>query len=63
MKLWDIVKVVEVANISISITEDGPGPKSVSERELSGLQYKGGYTVHKMHNNFRNNKNWRDIKL
>ena len=30
MKLWDIVKVVEVANISISITEDGPGPKSVS---------------------------------
>ena len=36
MKLGDIIKV-EVSNISISITEDGP--KSLSERELAGLHY------------------------
>ena len=54
MKLGDIIKV-EVSNISISITEDGP--KGVSERELAGLQYIEGYIVHKFHNNFRNHKN------
>ena len=60
MKLEDIIKV-EVSNISISITEDGP--KSVSERELAGLQYIGGYILHKLHSNFRKHKNWRDIEL
>ena len=64
MKLRDIIKV-EVSNISISITEDGP--KKVSERqrerELAGLQHIGGYILHKLHNNFRNHKNWRDIEL
>ena len=60
MKLGDIIKV-KVSNISISITEDGP--KSVSERELAGPQCIGGYTVHKLHNNFRNHKNWRDMGL
>ena len=44
MKLGDIIKV-EVSNISVSITEDGP--KSVSEREPAGLQYIWGYIVHK----------------
>ena len=39
MKLGDIIKV-EVSRISIRITKDGP--KSVSERELAGLQYIGG---------------------
>lgn len=48
MKLGDIIKA-EVSNISISITEYGP--KSVSERELAGLQYIGAYIVHKLHNN------------
>ena len=38
MKLGDILKV-EVSNISISMTEDGP--KSAQERELAGLQYIG----------------------
>ena len=60
MKLGVIIKV-EVSNISISITEDDP--KSVSGRELAGLQYTRGYIVHKLHNNFRNHKNWRDIEL
>ena len=59
-KLGDIAKV-EVSNVNISITEDGL--KSVSEREVAGLQYIGGYIVHKLHNNFRNHKNWRDIEL
>ena len=36
VKLADFIKV-EVSNVSISITEDDP--KSVSERELAGLQY------------------------
>ena len=40
MKLVNIIKV-EVSNISISITEDGP--KSLSEGELAGLQSIGGY--------------------
>ena len=48
MKLGDIIKA-EVSNISISITEYGP--KSVSERELAGLQYIGVYIVYKLHNN------------
>ena len=52
---------VEVLNVSISVTEDGP--KSVSERELAGLQCIGSYIVLKLHNNFRNHKNWRDIEL
>ena len=60
MKLGDIIKV-EVSSISIRITKDGP--KSVSERELAGLQYIGDYIVHKLHNNFRNHKNWKDIEL
>ena len=51
---------VEVLNVSISVTEDGP--KSVSERELAGLQCIGSYIVLKLHNNFRNHKNWRDIE-
>ena len=51
---WNIIKV-EVSNISIIITEDGP--KSVSERDLSGLQYIGSYMECKSHNNFRNHKN------
>ena len=62
MKLGDIIKV-EVSNIGISITEDSPKSVSESERELAGLQYIGGYIVHKLHNNFRNHKNWRDIEL
>ena len=60
MKLGDIIKV-EVSSISIRITKDGP--KSVSERELAGLQYIGVYIVHKLNNNFRNHKNWKDIEL
>ena len=60
IKLGDIIKV-KVSNISISITE--VGPKSVSQRELAGLQYIGGYIVYKLHNNFRNYKNWRNIEL
>ena len=60
IKLGDIIKV-KVSNISISITE--VGPKSVSQRELAGLQYTGGYIVYKLHNNFRNYKNWRNIEL
>lgn len=59
-KLGDIAKV-EVSNVNISITEGGF--KSVSEREIAGLQYIGGYIVHKLHNNFRSHKNWRDIEL
>ena len=60
MKLVNIIKV-EVSNISISITEDGP--KSLSEGELAGLQSIGGLHVHKLHNNFRNYESWRDIEL
>ena len=60
IKLGDIIKV-KVSNISISITE--VGPKSVSQRELAGLQYTGGCIVYKLHNNFRNYKNWRNIEL
>ena len=59
MKLGDILQL-DVSNIIISITEDGP--KSVSERELDGLQYIGGYIVHKLHNSFRSHKNWRGIE-
>ena len=60
IKLGDIIKV-EVLNISISITEDGL--KSVSKRELAGLQCIESYIVHKLHKNFRNHKNWRDVEL
>ena len=28
----------------------------VRDREVAGLQYIGGYILHKLHNNFRNNK-------
>ena len=52
---------VEVLNVSISVTEDGS--KSVSEREHACLQCIGSYIVLKLHNNFRNHKNWRDIEL
>ena len=60
IKLEGIMKV-EVSNISISITEDGP--KCASEKELVVLQYIGVYIVHKMHNNYINYKNWRDVEL
>ena len=73
-ELGDVVKV-EISNIRINITEDNP--KSVSEREretererererereLAGLQYIKGDIVHKLHNKFRNHKNWRYIEL
>ena len=49
IKLGDIIKV-EVSNISISITE-------------AGLQCIESYIVHKLHKNFRNHKNWRDVEL
>ena len=52
---------VEVLNVSISVTEDGS--KSVSEKEHACLQCIGSYIVLKLHNNFRNHKNWRDIEL
>ena len=58
MKLGDIMRV-EVLNIAICITKDGP--KSVSERELAGLPHIEDCIVHKLHKNFRNHKNWRDI--
>lgn len=35
----------------------------MTDRELAGLQYIGGYIVHKLHNNFRNHKYWRDLEL
>ena len=69
-ELGDVIKV-EISNIRINITEDNP--KSVSERErerereregeLAGLQYIKGDIVHKLHNKFRNHKNWRYIEL
>ena len=31
--------------------------------QLAGLQHIGGYILRKLHNNFRNHKNWRDIEL
>lgn len=52
---------VEVSNASIKITENGP--KGLLERDLTDLQNIGGYTVDKFHNNFRNQKYWRDIEL
>ena len=55
MKLGDIIQL-DVSNIIISITEDGP--KKVSQRELAGLQY----IVHTLHNCFRSHKNWRSIE-
>ena len=58
MKLGDIMRV-EVLNIAICITKDGP--KSVSERELAGLPHIEDCIVHKLHKNFRNHKNWSDI--
>ena len=60
MKIGDIIKV-EVSNISLSISKYGPN--SVVERDLAGLQYAGAYIMHKMHNNVRNRKNWRDIEF
>ena len=60
MKVGGIIKV-EVSNAIISITEKGP--KSLLEKDLTGLQYIGGYTVDKFHNNLRNQKNWRDIEV
>ena len=59
IKLGDIIHL-DVLNIIISITEDDP--KSVSERELDGLQYIGRYIVHKLHNSFRSHKNWSGIE-
>ena len=59
MKLGDIIQL-DVSNIIISITEDGP--KKVSQRELAGLQYIGGHIVHTLHNCFRSHKNWRGIE-
>ena len=60
MKIGDIIKV-EVLNISLSISKYGPN--SVLERDLTGLQYAGAYIMHKMNNNVRNRKNWRDIEF
>ena len=60
MKVGGIIKV-EVSNANINITENGP--KGLLERDLTDLQNIGGYTVDKFHNNFRNQKYWRDIEL
>ena len=54
MKIGDIIKV-EASNISLSNSKYGPN--SVLERALAGLQYAGGYIMHKMNNNVRNHKN------
>lgn len=35
----------------------------MSTNELADLQYIRCYIVHKLHNNFRNHKNWKDIQL
>ena len=60
MKIGGIIKV-EVSNKSLSISKYRPN--SVLERDLAGLQYSGSYIMHKMNNNVRNYKNWRDIEF
>ena len=61
MKLGEIINVVLLVLASQKMV-----PKKCQrerERELAGLQHIGGYILHKLHNNFRNHKNWRDIEL
>jgi len=37
-------------------------PRSISDRELAGLQYIGGYIIHKLHKKFKNSKNWQSTE-
>ena len=49
---WDYVNKKEKAVVETS--------HSISERELTGLQYLGGYVIHKLHKKIKSSKSWKN---